>query len=70
MSESLQSLSTTGAIARRAGEPIHRVQYVVRTRHIKPVAVAGNLRVFSEAQVQRIESELRRIAADRRGDER
>lgn len=32
-----------------------------------PAARAGNSRVFSDAQVQRIGSELQRIASDKRG---
>jgi DNA-binding transcriptional MerR regulator len=56
---------TVGEIARRLGVPLHRVEYVIRSRAIRPSVRAGNLRVFTEADVQHIASELRRIAEDR-----
>jgi hypothetical protein len=57
---------TVGEIARRLGEPIHRIEYVLRTRAIHPVAIAGNCRVYSEEDVERIAAELRHI--DQRKD--
>jgi hypothetical protein len=57
----VQSAPTVGEIARRTGNLVHRVEYVIRSRGIKPVAVAGNARIFSEADVAHIASELRRI---------
>lgn len=60
---------TVGEIARRLGIPVHKVEYVIRARQFRPVAVAGNARVFSEADVDRIASELRRIEDEREGDE-
>jgi hypothetical protein len=54
-----------GEIARRVGEPIHRVEYVIRSRGITPRGIAGNARVFSAEAVQRIEQELRIIQAAR-----
>ena len=47
--------------------PLHRVQYVVRSRHIHPVSIAGNMRVFSDAQVATIAGELQRIRQVRSG---
>jgi len=58
---------TIGEIARRLGVPVHRVEYVIRTRNLRPVARAGNLRVFSEADVAYVAGELRRMDADRGG---
>ena len=54
-------LPTVGEISRRTGEPVHRIEYVIRSRDIRPAGRAGNLRVFSEADVEHIASELRRI---------
>lgn len=54
---------TVGEIARRLGVHVHQVEYVVRTRGIRPSAVAGNARIFSEADVERIGAELVRIAS-------
>ncbi|MFH1924152.1 MAG: MerR family transcriptional regulator [Planctomycetota bacterium] len=65
MSVSAPPVPTIGEIARRLGEPVHRVEYVIRSRNIPPVATAGNARIFSEAAVDRIASELRRIDEER-----
>lgn len=59
---------TVGEIARRFGAPVHRVEYVIRSRSIQPQQRAGNARIFSEADVTYIEQVLRRIAAERQGD--
>ena len=58
---------TIGEIARRLGVAIHRVEYVIRTRNLKPAVRAGNLRVFLESDIDFIASELRRMDADRSG---
>ncbi len=63
--QAVNALPTVGQIAKRLGVPNHRVTYVIETRGITPVGVAGNARVFTEADVEHIESELRRIDADR-----
>lgn len=53
---------TVGEIARRLAVPLHRVEYVLRTRgQIHPVGRAGNIRVYDEGVLQFIGSELRRI---------
>jgi hypothetical protein len=59
------SWATVGEIARRAGVPVHRVVYVVNSRRVTPVRRAGVARVFSEADVDFVLSELRRIEAER-----
>jgi hypothetical protein len=59
------SWATVGEIARRAGVPVHRVVYVVNSRRIAAVRRAGVARVFSEANVEFVLSELRRIEAER-----
>ena len=55
------SLPTIGEIARQLGEPIHRIEYVVRARGIHPCRWAGNARVFAEDAVEAIAVELERI---------
>jgi hypothetical protein len=52
---------TSGAIASELGEPIHRIDYVIRTRGIEPEYVAGNIRVFGADVVERIAEILRGI---------
>lgn len=60
------SLLTVGEIARRLSLPVHRIEYVIRTREIVPVGWAGNARVFAEYDLEYIGGELRRMAEDRR----
>ena len=61
---------TVGEIARRHGVPIHRVQYLLRTRaDIQPAARAGTTRVYGEADVDRIGEHLQAIEAARAGRE-
>ncbi len=54
-------LITVGEIARRTNSSIHRVEYVIRSRGIKPQGRAGNARIFSESDVELIANELHRI---------
>jgi hypothetical protein len=54
-------LPTVGVIARRLSQPVHRIEYVIRSRNIAPAGLAGNSRVFTEADVQFIASEIRRM---------
>lgn len=67
MPEEPRRSATIGEIARRTGYPAHKVAYVIRTRGLEPAERAGNLRVFSESDVQFIGCELRRIEAERVG---
>lgn len=59
------AVPTLGEIARRIDQPIHRVEYVIRARRIRPTAIAGNARVFSEPDVDRIAAQLRQIDAEK-----
>jgi hypothetical protein len=61
---------TIGAIAHALGEPVHRIQYAIKTRGIEPEAMAGNLRIFAPETVERVADILRGIdrqAAHRQG---
>ena len=44
-------MATIGDIARRLGQPDHRIEYLIRTRNIPHVARAGRYRLFDEAAV-------------------
>lgn len=57
------ALWTAGRIAERLKVPVHRVQYVVRSRRIRPVARAARLRLFDADAIARIKAELSRIDA-------
>jgi hypothetical protein len=60
-------MSIVGEIARRLGKPIHRIEYVLRTRNLRPSGLAGNCRVYAEDDVERIAAELQRIDARKDG---
>ncbi len=58
-------LLTVGEIARRLDTKVHRIEYIIRSRNIEATGWAGHARVFSGASLEHIESELRRMDADR-----
>jgi hypothetical protein len=55
-----QKFLTVGAIAARLEQPIHRIQYLIHSRGLRPVGRAGNLRVFDESAL----TALRQAAAE------
>ena len=55
------SLPTVGEIAHRLGQPIHRIDYIIRTRELQPIGWAGNARIFADEDVALVARELRRI---------
>ena len=61
------SFLTVGTIAGRLNEPIHRVEYAIRTRDIEPAGIAGNLRIFNEEAIEQVASALREIDIRREG---
>jgi DNA-binding transcriptional MerR regulator len=61
MSEKLSSALTVGEIARLTNEPIHRIEYLIRSRNIQPVQRAGNLRVFSADDLAILKKEIKQI---------
>ncbi|GMU33231.1 MAG: hypothetical protein AMXMBFR20_11030 [Planctomycetia bacterium] len=58
MTNSLKRLLTVGEIARLLGVELHRVEYIIRARKIKPSGRAGNLRVFLDEDVKHISAEI------------
>lgn len=67
-SASAVTMPTVGVISRRLDQPIHRIEYVIRSRGIQPQGIAGNARVYTEASVDLIAAELRRIDSARAGE--
>jgi hypothetical protein len=59
------TLLTTGEIAKRLNQPLHRILRVIDTRGITPSGRAGVMRVFRESDVTYIESEIKRIDFER-----
>jgi DNA-binding transcriptional MerR regulator len=47
----MSNLLTVGELSRKLGTPVHRIEHFLRSRNIRPVARAGNSRVFSEADL-------------------
>jgi DNA-binding transcriptional MerR regulator len=60
-----ESQPTIGEIARRLGEPIWRIEYLIRSRNINPASRAGNARVFTDADVELIAGVIKRINRDK-----
>ena len=58
------ALLTIGEIARHINQPLHRVDYVIRTRGIQPLARAGGSRVFSKQAMEEIAEALSQIDAE------
>jgi hypothetical protein len=68
MNQSPPTVPTVGEIARREGVPIHRVEYLIRARGIRPVGRAGAAYIYSEVDADLITAELRRIRGEREAD--
>jgi hypothetical protein len=58
-------LITSGVIARKLGEPLHRVVRVLATRDIIPAAYAGQTRLYHDEVIEIVQSELDAITARR-----
>ena len=65
MSQDVPVALTIGEVARQLQVPLHRAEYLVRSRGIQPVARAGNARLFSESDVRQLRSELNQTEPDR-----
>jgi hypothetical protein len=64
--QSIPQLRTPGRIATELSVPLHRVLHILATRpHIRPVARAGNLRLFDRNAVAMVRHELNSIDARR-----
>ena len=62
------SLVTTAEIASRLGQPLHRVRWILATRHhIRPAARAGSVRVYSTAAIALVQDEIDKIDDRRKG---
>jgi len=68
MRTAVPAAATVGEIARRLAAPVHRVEYIIRTRGLRPGSRAGRAGIYDDADVQYIAAELRRIAAERGTD--
>lgn len=62
---------TIGTVAEKLNVPVHRINYLLRTRpHIHPPAVAARTRLFDNQCLAQLRYELNRMEARReRGDQ-
>jgi hypothetical protein len=67
MNNQQQPLLTPGVIARHLRVPVHRVEYVIRSRQMKPHARAGILRIFTPDDMGVIASALGASPSDVQG---
>lgn len=66
MSTPLPKLRTPGVLAAHLGVPLHRVLYILSTRHhIRPKAIAGRLRLYDRDALAMVRHELNAIDARR-----
>ena len=66
MTATVPKLRTPGILAKEIGQPLHRIQYILRTRdHIRPAARAGQARLYDREAVAMIRHELNAIEARR-----
>ncbi len=64
MNRSVPKLATVGEVAKLLNVPLHRVEYVLRTRpHIRPRATAGAARCYDDAAIAAMRHELNAIDA-------
>ena len=64
-------LRTPGVLAELLAVPLHRVDYILRTRpHIRPTARAGRLRLYDNEALAMLRHELNVIDAHRPGGDR
>lgn len=57
-------LNTVGVLAQKLDQPVHRIQYLLRTRkHIQPAALAGRSRLYPDKAVAQLRHELNAIDA-------
>ena len=61
----VKGLMSVGQIAVKLGVSVSRVQYVIRSRELRPTHIVDNLRFFSSAAVRHIGRELEEIVKDR-----
>ena len=69
MSRKETKLLTIGEIARRLAAPVHRVAYFIRARGITPWGRAGNLRLFTTTDAEKLRSEFKRHPGHQRAAE-
>ncbi|MFG0243211.1 MAG: hypothetical protein ACF8R9_10550 [Phycisphaerales bacterium JB054] len=56
--ESARPYLTIGVIAQRVKQPLHRVEYFLRSNAVRPIGRAGNARVFDEGVVEQVRAAL------------
>lgn len=60
MRTGIESLLSIGELVSELGVPLHRIQYLLRSRGLKPTARAGNAFVYGPDTLARLQAELER----------
>jgi len=63
----MPTIHCVGSLSKVYRVPVHRIEYIIRTRGIQPAGMAGNVRLFDEPAARRVGSELERIEQEKRG---
>ena len=61
------TLWTVARIAAHLSVDRHRIEYLIDSRGIKPIARAGIARIFAPADVERLSREIEKIESHRQG---
>lgn len=61
------TLWTVARIAAHLSVDRHRIEYLIDSRGIKPIARAGIARIFAPADVERLSREIEKIESQRQG---
>lgn len=62
----VQTLLTSGDIAKRLGEDAMMIRHIISSRGIAPCGMAGNVRIFPESAVADVKNALANITRRRR----
>jgi len=66
----MSGVLTLTKIAKDLGVPTTRIDYVIKSRRLRPMCFAGNARVFDEETAATIAAEVRKIESRRDGPQR
>ena len=61
MTTTIRTVLSVGQFDRRLNEPLHHIDYAIKTRNITPIGIAGNAWIFGEEHLEQIAAALRNI---------
>ena len=57
----MSNLLSVGGLAKQFGDEVWRIEYILRSRQIKPLAKIGNANIYGIAAARRVEEALNEI---------